>query len=179
MKVAMLLRYRDAEHENVFGYKLSKNSFGRQPHLSEHGEALRPILNEDLKDNDSNLHISKRPQDQVQGSIQQLDLKRLNMNNKLPTFDLFGIQLHALSKHELVDAVAQAITSSGRCIIANHNLHSLYMWLHEPRMREFYCLADYTHIDGMSLVLLGRLLGMPLKREHRTGSREPSDPGAD
>jgi len=36
-------------------------------------------------------------------------------------------------------------------------------------MREFYSLTDYNHIDGMSLVLLGRLLGLPLKREHRTG----------
>jgi N-acetylglucosaminyldiphosphoundecaprenol N-acetyl-beta-D-mannosaminyltransferase len=35
-------------------------------------------------------------------------------------------------------------------------------------MREFYSLADYTNIDGMPLVLLGRLLGLPFKSEHRT-----------
>jgi N-acetylglucosaminyldiphosphoundecaprenol N-acetyl-beta-D-mannosaminyltransferase len=36
-------------------------------------------------------------------------------------------------------------------------------------MREFYRLADYSHIDGMSLIMLGRVLGFPLKRDHRTG----------
>jgi len=86
-----------------------------------------------------------------------------------PTFDLLGIRVHALSKRELVDCVSQAVARRARCIIGNHNLHSLYMWFHEPRMREFYSLTDYTHIDGMSLVLLGRLLGLPFKREQRTG----------
>jgi len=86
-----------------------------------------------------------------------------------PAFDLLGIRFHALSKRDLADRVSQAVDDRARQIIGNHNLHSLYMWFHEPRMREFYSLTDYTHIDGMSLVLLGRLLGLPLKREHRTG----------
>ena len=85
------------------------------------------------------------------------------------SFDLLGIRIHALSKRELVGCVSQAVTRRSRYIIGNHNLHSLYTWFHEPKMREFYSLTDYTHIDGMSLVLLGRLLGLPLKREHRTG----------
>jgi N-acetylglucosaminyldiphosphoundecaprenol N-acetyl-beta-D-mannosaminyltransferase len=86
-----------------------------------------------------------------------------------PAFDLLGIRIHALSKRELVDCVSQAIDGRTQHIIGNHNLHSVYMWFHEPRMRDFYSLTDYTHIDGMSLVLLGRLMGLPLKREHRTG----------
>ena len=83
------------------------------------------------------------------------------------SFDLLGIRVHALSKRELVGCISQAVTHGVRYIIGNHNLHSLYMWFHEPRMREFYSLTDYTHIDGMSLVVLGRLFGLPLKREHR------------
>jgi N-acetylglucosaminyldiphosphoundecaprenol N-acetyl-beta-D-mannosaminyltransferase len=74
-----------------------------------------------------------------------------------------------LTKYELVDTVAQAVAGRVRCIIGNHNLHSLYLWFHDPRMREFYSLTDYTHIDGMSVVLLGRVLGIPFRREHRTG----------
>jgi N-acetylglucosaminyldiphosphoundecaprenol N-acetyl-beta-D-mannosaminyltransferase len=35
-------------------------------------------------------------------------------------------------------------------------------------MREFYSNARYIHIDGMSIVFLGKLFGLPLKREHRT-----------
>jgi N-acetylglucosaminyldiphosphoundecaprenol N-acetyl-beta-D-mannosaminyltransferase len=89
-------------------------------------------------------------------------------NMETPDFDLLGIRIHALSERELVDCVSKAIAGRRQCIIGNHNLHSLYMWFHEPLMREFYALAEYTHIDGMLLVMLGRLLGLPLKREHRT-----------
>ena len=35
-------------------------------------------------------------------------------------------------------------------------------------MREFYSSANYTHIDGLSLVLLGRLFRLPLRSAHRT-----------
>jgi N-acetylglucosaminyldiphosphoundecaprenol N-acetyl-beta-D-mannosaminyltransferase len=35
-------------------------------------------------------------------------------------------------------------------------------------MQEFYSSANYTNIDGMSLVFVGRLLGLPFKSEHRT-----------
>jgi len=87
-----------------------------------------------------------------------------NTKMKTPAFNLLGIRIH-----ELVDTVSQAVVGRSKCIIGNHNLHSLYMWFHQSRMREFYSLADYTHIDGMSLVLLGRLFGLPFKREHRTG----------
>jgi N-acetylglucosaminyldiphosphoundecaprenol N-acetyl-beta-D-mannosaminyltransferase len=85
-----------------------------------------------------------------------------------PSFDLLGIRIHAMSKRELVDCVSQAVNGRTRRIIGNHNLHSLYVWFHEPRIREFYSMTDYTHIDGMPLVLLGWLLGLPLKRKHRT-----------
>src|SRR5439155_5383204 len=34
-------------------------------------------------------------------------------------------------------------------------------------MRLFHDRVDYAHIDGMGIVLLGRLLGCPLKRQHR------------
>ncbi len=34
-------------------------------------------------------------------------------------------------------------------------------------MREFFSVADYSYIDGMSVVALGRLFGLPLKREDR------------
>ena len=77
-------------------------------------------------------------------------------------------RLQAMTKRALVDVVAKAVGDRTRCIIANHNLHSLYLCHHEPKMREFYASADYTHIDGLSLVLLGRLLGLRFNSDHRT-----------
>ena len=87
---------------------------------------------------------------------------------RIPSFDLLGIHLHAMTKQDLVSTVVQAVDARTRCIIGNHNLHSLYLWGNEPKMRNFYFLADYINIDGMSLVLLGRLFGRPFKSEHRT-----------
>ena len=83
------------------------------------------------------------------------------------SFELFGIRLDALSNRGLVDIVSRELENPGLSIIGNHNLHSLYLWFHDLRVQEFYRLNKYTHIDGMSLVLLGRLFGLPLKREHR------------
>lgn len=83
------------------------------------------------------------------------------------SFDLLGIRLHAMTKRDLVDAAAEAVDHRARCIIGHHNMHSLYLWCHEPKMREFYSRADYTNIDGMPLVLMGRLFRLPLNSEHR------------
>jgi N-acetylglucosaminyldiphosphoundecaprenol N-acetyl-beta-D-mannosaminyltransferase len=85
------------------------------------------------------------------------------------SFDFLGIRLHAMTKHDIVGVVAKAVDQRVRCIIGYHNLHSLYVYYHESKMREFYSSADYIHIDGLSLVLLGRLFGLPFKSEHRTG----------
>ena len=34
-------------------------------------------------------------------------------------------------------------------------------------MRDLYSISTYTHIDGLSLILLARLFGVPLQRAHR------------
>jgi len=65
--------------------------------------------------------------------------------------------------------VEDAVRGRRQYVIGNHNLHSLYLLSRQPRMRGFYEQADYVHVDGMPLVLLGRLLGMQLERKHRTG----------
>jgi N-acetylglucosaminyldiphosphoundecaprenol N-acetyl-beta-D-mannosaminyltransferase len=73
------------------------------------------------------------------------------------------------SKDDLVELVAEAVDSRKRYIVGNHNLHSIYISSRDVRMREFYKRADYTHVDGMGVVLAGRLLGLPLTRADRTG----------
>jgi N-acetylglucosaminyldiphosphoundecaprenol N-acetyl-beta-D-mannosaminyltransferase len=88
---------------------------------------------------------------------------------KTGNFNFVGLQIQALSKLDLVKIVSEAVANRSRVIVGNHNLHSLYLCFNDPRMKAFYSLADYTHIDGMSLVLLGRVLGLPVERKHRTG----------
>lgn len=52
-------------------------------------------------------------------------------------------------------------------LIANHNLHSVYLLRRNPWMHSFFQRADVIHIDGMPLVWLSRLAGHPARREHR------------
>jgi N-acetylglucosaminyldiphosphoundecaprenol N-acetyl-beta-D-mannosaminyltransferase len=88
---------------------------------------------------------------------------------KFTRYSLLGLPINALSKDDLVELVAEAVRSQKRYVIGHHNLHGLYVVQHDSRMRAFYSQADFVHADGMSLVAIGRLLGIPLSREMRTG----------
>ena len=89
------------------------------------------------------------------------------MEKQIYQYNLLGIQTNALSIYELNSLIALAIESNKKWVIANHNLHSIYIYHHDPVMQIFYGKADYIHIDGMPLVICGRLLGYPLKQEQR------------
>ncbi len=85
----------------------------------------------------------------------------------MSTFTFLGITVSALNMNDLHLLIGDAVAKNRTCLIGHHNLHSLYIYHHEPRMRDFYKRADFVHIDGMPLIFLGRLLGYPLRRIHR------------
>ena len=85
----------------------------------------------------------------------------------VPSYDLLGVRVHALSIDELTDAVAAGVRSRRRLIIANHNLHSIYLHRRDEKLRAFYLRASLVHVDGMGLIFAARLLGLPLRRVHR------------
>ena len=78
-----------------------------------------------------------------------------------------GVEIDPLNIPQLNNLIAESIEQQQKWIIANHNLNSLHIYHHDPKMRAFYAKADYTHIDGMPLVFIGKLLGHSLKREQR------------
>lgn len=86
---------------------------------------------------------------------------------KRSSYQLLGVQVDALSIPELNFLIEESIEQNQKWIIANHNLHSLYLFHKDPKMQAFYAKAEYTHIDGMPLVFIGKLLGYPMKREQR------------
>lgn len=83
------------------------------------------------------------------------------------SYNLLGVKVDALSIPELNLLIEESIEKNKKWIIANHNMHSLYLFHNDPRMQAFYAKAKYTHIDGMPLLLIGKLLGFPMKREQR------------
>lgn len=83
------------------------------------------------------------------------------------TYSLLETRVDALTIKDLHAYIADSIREGNRRIFASHNLHSLYLRRTDAKLREFYDRAEYIRIDGMAIVLLGRLLGLPLRREHR------------
>jgi N-acetylglucosaminyldiphosphoundecaprenol N-acetyl-beta-D-mannosaminyltransferase len=80
---------------------------------------------------------------------------------------VLGAEVHPWTWPALQEAIVEAVAARRGSIIANHNLHSLYLYHHDADVRAFYGSADIIHIDGMSLVIFGKLLGLPLERAQR------------
>ena len=83
------------------------------------------------------------------------------------TYEMLGIQVRPTDVAGLHAALREAIGAEHRCVIGHHNLNSVFHFHRDPKVREFYTRADWSFVDGMSLVLAGRLLGLPLRREDR------------
>ncbi|HUK24891.1 MAG TPA: WecB/TagA/CpsF family glycosyltransferase [Terriglobales bacterium] len=77
---------------------------------------------------------------------------------------------------QINSAIAEAISGGEKIVVANHNLHSVYLYHRDARMRAFYRQARHVHIDGMPLVLLGQVTGAPVQREHRITYADWIDP---
>ena len=84
--------------------------------------------------------------------------------------EFLDIRVDALTVNGLFGAAATAVADHQRVVIANHNLHSLYLHRRSPAMRQYFDQADYVHADGMWIVHLARLFKQPLGREHRITS---------
>lgn len=80
---------------------------------------------------------------------------------------ILGVTLHPLTIAQLNGLIAQAVEGGQKWIIAHQNLHGIYLVHRHPSMQAFYKKAKYTHIDGMSLVLLGKFLGFSLEKQQR------------
>ena len=82
-------------------------------------------------------------------------------------YELLGIKVNALTIGDLDALLEQAVYLKQRWIIGNHNLHSVYLFHQDLKMQGFYEKADYIHVDGMPLIMLGKLFRLPFQREHR------------
>lgn len=80
---------------------------------------------------------------------------------------LLGVEVDPVNIETLNARIQQAVDKGQRVVIANHNIHSVFLFHTDPKMRAFYDKADLIHIDGMPLVYWGRLMGKPLGPEHR------------
>ncbi len=80
---------------------------------------------------------------------------------------LLGAKVDVVTPAYVMEFVGQRISAGRRTIVANHNLHSLYLFQKSPDMRAFYDRADLIEIDSMPMIAWGRLLGFGVSRENR------------
>jgi N-acetylglucosaminyldiphosphoundecaprenol N-acetyl-beta-D-mannosaminyltransferase len=88
-------------------------------------------------------------------------------DREISVHEFLGLRIGEYDITSLTDRVARAVARNEQIVVANHNLHSLYLCGRDARLRAFHSTADVTHADGMSIIILARLSGVPLKRAHR------------
>jgi N-acetylglucosaminyldiphosphoundecaprenol N-acetyl-beta-D-mannosaminyltransferase len=81
-----------------------------------------------------------------------------------------GAKIALLTSTSLLQLVQDCLDAHCKVVIAHHNLHSLSLQNGsrcDATFRRFYDNVHYTVADGMSVVLLGRLHGKQIGRQHR------------
>lgn len=81
-------------------------------------------------------------------------------------YEVLATRVHAWTMVEWHRAIRSAIDTGRRIVVAGQNLHGVSVYHRDAAMRRLHGRA-YVRVDGMPLILWGRLLGYPLRREHR------------
>jgi N-acetylglucosaminyldiphosphoundecaprenol N-acetyl-beta-D-mannosaminyltransferase len=80
---------------------------------------------------------------------------------------LGGIRMDALRESDLLSLVRQTTPGGDRLLILNHNLHSLYLFHTDPAFKKAYSKASWVYIDGLPIVWIGQIAGLPLTASNR------------
>lgn len=80
---------------------------------------------------------------------------------------MLGAAVDLVRPEEVMHHVHGWIEDGRKALVANHNLHSLYLARRDPAMRRFYAMADLVELDSTPLVLFGRVLGLSSRPFHR------------
>ena len=89
------------------------------------------------------------------------------------TARFLDISVQPMTMAALTDTVIEGVSTNQKWVIANHNMHSLYLFHKEAAegpdgpLQRYFSRADCTHVDGMSIVLLARLYKQAISRIHR------------
>lgn len=80
---------------------------------------------------------------------------------------MLGGAMDLVKSAEVFHFVTGKIKAGQKAIIANHNLHSLYLIQKNDEIREFFRRADLIEVDSMPLIFWARINGRPSRKFHR------------
>lgn len=90
------------------------------------------------------------------------DLNPVRVDFGRQVYCLFGIPVDALSFQETVAELKQAVARGNRCVWSTPNLNHLTSCLKSPEFRDILGQSQLSTVDGMPLVILSRMLGIPV-----------------
>ena len=80
---------------------------------------------------------------------------------------LLGAEVDVTTPAAVLAFIADRADGGGKALVANHNLHSLYLLRQDPGLAAFFDQADLIEIDSTPLIWWGRAMGLPLSRANR------------
>ncbi len=93
-----------------------------------------------------NFRLNRRPEERVQVLGGAMDLVR---------------------PEEVFHFVAGKIAARESAVVANHNLHSLYLIRKDEKIAEFFRTSDLIEVDSVPLIFWARIVGRASRRFHR------------
>ena len=80
---------------------------------------------------------------------------------------LLGQAMDLVRPEEVMHHLQLAVAEARKSLIANHNLHSLYLLTRRPELQAFYDRADMVEVDSTPLLWFSRILGLHSRAFHR------------
>ena len=80
---------------------------------------------------------------------------------------ILGQPMDLVKPEEVLHHIQQAVRQGEKSLIANHNLHSLYLMQKRPELGAFYDKADLIEVDSTPLLAFSRVLGLHSRGFHR------------
>ncbi|MBB5772001.1 N-acetylglucosaminyldiphosphoundecaprenol N-acetyl-beta-D-mannosaminyltransferase [Brevundimonas vesicularis] len=80
---------------------------------------------------------------------------------------ILGQPMDLVKPEEVLHHIQQAVRQGAKTLIANHNLHSLYLMQKRPELGAFYDKADLVEVDSTPLLAFSRALGLHSRGFHR------------
>lgn len=80
---------------------------------------------------------------------------------------LLGQAMDLVRPEEVMHHLQLAVAEGRKSLIANHNLHSLYLLTRRPELQAFYDRADMVEVNSTPLLWFSRVLGLHSRAFHR------------
>lgn len=80
---------------------------------------------------------------------------------------LLGATVDLVRPEEVIFHISNVVAAGRKSIIANHNLHSIYLFHRLPAYRTFFARADVIEVDSRPMIFFARALGVHSRAFHR------------